>query len=264
MNHPIYNLLQPIMAEAGRIMRSAHDHDVSSSVLVKPGDANFVTAYDFQVQEFLIERISAALPDAVFIAEEKTNDSAVLSGAHCFIIDPIDGTTNFIHNFRHSCISVAMLSFGEVVFGAVYDPYQDELFCAARGAGAFMNGQPIHVSDYTMDHALVSFGTCPYYKDAYADSTFRLCKELFLRCGDVRRSGSAALDLAYIAAGRCDIFYECLLSPWDIAAGSLLIAEAGGVVTDMNGDPLHFDTPSPVLAANPKVYPELLAIVKSL
>jgi myo-inositol-1(or 4)-monophosphatase len=264
MNNDIYHLLQPILDEAGRIMRSAHNHDVSSSVLVKPGDANFVTAYDFQVQEFLIAKITEAIPDAVFIAEEQTNDPAVLAGAHCFIIDPIDGTTNFIHNYRHSCISVAMLSFGEVVFGAVYDPYLDELFCAAKGEGAYLNGHPIHVSDCTMDRALVSFGTCPYYKDTLAEPSFRLCKELFLRCSDVRRAGSAALDLAYVAAGRCDIFFEFLLSPWDIAAGYLLIAEAGGIITDMNGAPIHFDAPSPVLAATPTIHPDLLALVKSL
>ncbi len=264
MNEPILDFLQPLLLEAGRIMRQAHDHDVSSSVLVKPGDANFVTAYDFQVQEFLMSRISAALPDAVFIAEEKANDPAVLAENHCFIIDPIDGTTNFIHNFRHSCISVAMLTRGEVVFGAVYDPYQNELFHAVKGGGAFLNGHPIHVSDRPMSRGLVAFGSCPYYKDTLAEPTFRLCKELFLRCSDVRRSGSAALDLAYVAAGRCDIFFEFLLSPWDIAAGYLLITEAGGVIADMNGAPIHFDAPSPVLAATPAIHPDLLALVKSL
>lgn len=258
----ILETLQPIIRQAGVIMRSAHDHTGISSVIEKSGTANFVTDFDYRVQEYLINKISAAFPGAMFIAEEKANDPAVLATEYCFIIDPIDGTSNFIHNFHHSAISVALFSHGEAKFGAVYDPYMDEFFHAVKGGGAFVNNEPMHVSDFPLSTAIVSVGTCPYYKDKYTEPTFRFCSELFLKCSDVRRGGSAALDLAYLAAGRCDAFFEMLLSPWDVAAGFLLIEEAGGVISDMQGNPLRFDVPSSVLASNPVVYPELVALAQ--
>ena len=125
-----------IMKNAGEIMLSAHS--IEQSVSSKEGSANFVTIFDVKVQEYLMSEIKKTIPDALFIAEEKKNDPSVLSGEHCFIIDPIDGTTNFIHDYRHSCISLAMFSKGEAVFGAVYDPYMNELFSAEKGMGAFL------------------------------------------------------------------------------------------------------------------------------
>ena len=259
----ISELLIPLILEAGKQMKSAHDVESASDVTVKPGTANFVTVYDVQIQNFLMREIKKAIPDAFFIAEEKENDASALGHTHCFIIDPIDGTTNFIHDYRHSCISLALFSLGQPVFGAVYNPYQNELFHAEKDKGAHLNGQPMHVSDRPMHLAITAYGTSPYYKDRYADPTFDLCKRLFLAGADVRRCGSAALDLAYLAAGRNDAFFECILSPWDIAAGQLLITEAGGVITDMKGDPIDFSSPSPVIAANPVCYPSLLEIARN-
>ena len=252
--------LFPLIRKAGAMMLQAHN--VDNDVTEKAGTANFVTVHDVRIQEFLMNGIKERFPDACFIAEEKENDPSVLAGAHCFIIDPIDGTTNFIHDFRHSCVSVAMFSQGEAVFGAVYNPYMDELFYAEKGKGAYLNGQPIHVSDRPMELALAAYGTTPYYKEEFTEKTFTLCKKIFLSCADLRRVGAAALDLAYVAAGRVDLFFECRISPWDAAAGYLLIKEAGGVISDMEGNPYSFDAPCPVLAANPTVYPALLEIVK--
>lgn len=259
---PLYENLLDLMREAGKIMLSAHDIDNDENVTAKPGSANFVTVFDVRVQDFLMNGIKKLVPDAVFIAEEKENDPAVLAAEHCFIIDPIDGTTNFICDYRHSAISLALFSKGVAVFGAVLDPYLGDLFTAELGKGAFCNGKPIHVSTRPLDRALAAFGTAPYDKEFFADKTFALCKKLLLACGDLRRGGSAALDLAYVAAGRIDVFFEYRLSPWDVAAGSLLITEAGGVISDMNGTPLNFATPSPVLAASKTVYGQALQIVK--
>ena len=256
--------ITPLIRQAGKMMLDARNVESSENITVKPGDANFVTVYDVAIQEFLIKEIQKQIPEADFIAEEQKNDSSILSHQYCFLIDPIDGTTNFISDYHHSAISVAMFSYGTPVFGAVYDPYQNELFLAEQGKGAYLNGTPIHTSKRPLELALVAFGTAPYYKKQCGEKTFQLLKELFLCCSDVRRCGSAALDLAYLAAGRNDIFFECILSPWDIAAGALLITEAGGVISDMNGNPIDYANPTPVIAANAQIYPTLLQKVQKI
>ena len=259
------DILLPLIRQAGEIMLSAHDIEADGNVSDKMGDAaNMVTVFDVAVQNFLINEITKAIPDAYFIAEEKENDPSVLQREHCFVIDPIDGTANFIHNYRHSCISLAMFSKGETVFAAVYDPYQDEMFSATKGGGAFLNGKKMNVVNRDITRSIVAFGTSPYYKDTLGERTFKISQTLFYHCSDLRRCGAAALDLAYIAAGRNDIFFECLLSPWDIAAGYLLICEAGGIMTRLDGTPIDFSAPSPVLAATPAVYEDVLALVKDI
>lgn len=259
---PLYEALLDLMRDAGKIMLSAHDVDNGENVAAKPGSANFVTVFDVRVQELLMNGIKKLLPNATFIAEEKDNDASALQAEYCFVIDPIDGTTNFICDYHHSAISLALFAKGVAIFAAVYDPYLDEMFTAERGKGAYCNQKPIRASSRPLDRSLVTLGTTPYDKELFADKTFALCKKLFLACADLRRGGSAALDLAYIAAGRIDIFFELLLSPWDFAAGALLITEAGGVISDMNGSPLDFASPSPVLAASKTVYRQALTLVK--
>ncbi len=249
--------LPSLLIEAGKIMISAHDAE--GDVQVKPGTANFVTAYDVAVQTFLVTEIGKRIPEAVFLAEEQENDMSVLQGECCFVIDPIDGTTNFIHDYRFSAISLAMLCRGRAVFGAVYNPYSGEMFTAEAGKGAWLNGKPIHVSEREAEQAAVAFGTSPYYKDELAQKTFSLAHTLFLCMGDLRRGGSAALDLAYLAAGRVDAFFEWRLSPWDFAAGMLLVSEAGGVVTDHTGAPPDLSAVHSVFAGNAKTHPILLA-----
>jgi len=257
-------ILTELMRAAGRIMLSAHLEEDNSdgAVSEKTGSANFVTKYDVAVQEFLMEEIKKAIPNATFIAEEKENDPSVLSGEACFVIDPIDGTKNFINDYRHSCISLAVISRGETVFGAVYDPYQNEMFTAEKGKGARLNGRPMKVSDRSLELGIAAYGTSPYYKDTLTDKTFGFARDVFLAASDIRRCGSAALDLAYLAAGRNDIFFEFILSPWDIAAGSLLVTEAGGVITDINGDTIDLSHPSSVFAANKTIYPDLIKMAE--
>lgn len=259
----IDKLLIPLIKKGGDMMLTAHDVESHGEVSEKAGDAaNMVTVYDVAIQNFLMGEILKLFPTACFIAEEKDNDPAVLESEYCFIIDPIDGTANFVHDYRHSCVSLALLSYGKPYFAAIYDPFMGEMFSALQGQGAYLNGRPMHVSDRGMKHSVVAFGTSPYYKETLSEPTLRLCYELLHKCSDLRRCGSAALDLAYLAAGRNDIFFELRLSPWDIAAGALLISEAGGIISDTKGRAIDFSAPTPVIAANPVVYEEFLDVVK--
>ena len=253
--------ITPIILEAGQIMLSAHA-DEARDVSEKGSAANFVTVYDVKIQEFLISEIKKAIPSAYFVAEEKESDESALDHEYCFIIDPIDGTANFVHDLHTSAISVGVYSYRKPLFGAIYNPYQNELFTAESGKGAYMNGSCIKVSERPLDHAIVNFGTSPYYKDTLADRSFELAKRFFLNCSDIRRCGSAAIALANIASGRTDIFFEAILSPWDIAAGAILVEEAGGVITDMEGRPIDFSRPSPVLASNCRLADKALEMVK--
>lgn len=214
----------------------------------KQGQANFVTKYDVSVEAYLRERLLQIVPDAVFIGEESDVQSDA-GAKHAFIVDPIDGTTNFIKDYHASAISIALLDEGRVMIGVVYNPYLDEMFWAERGKGAYCNGERIHVSDQPLENGLVLFGSSPYYKELWKPS-FERAYAYFEKALDIRRSGSAALDLCSIAAGRAEVYFELRLSPWDYAAGSLLVEEAGGVITDIDGNSIRFDRPSSILAQN--------------
>jgi len=255
----INNILKCIK-KAGEIILSANYHE-DNNLHSKSGTANFVTEYDLKVQDFLYKSLVEVIPDVNFIGEESdTNDINKLKQGFSFIIDPIDGTTNFIHNYRYSSISVALLKDGEIIFGAVYNPYTDELFHAEKNKGSYLNNQLIKTGSRGLHDGLVCFGTSPYYRNL-ADQTFDLLKRLFLNARDIRRSGSAALDLCYIACGRCDVFFEMILSPWDYAAGSLIISEAGGIITSMSGEPVTLDVSSSVIAANKSAYDDFMNLI---
>ena len=258
MNNNISSLIM-LIKEAGKIMLSVNGVD---EVTEKCGTANFVTEYDVKIQGFLIDGIKRIYPEAEFFSEEKENDAAVLDKEFCFIIDPIDGTTNFIHDLHLSAISVAMFSYGKPAIGIIYNPYTNELFYAEKGKGAFCNCKKISVSSRGMSDSVVAFGTSPYTKIQNGEKTMQMATEILFKCADLRRCGSATIDLSGIASGRYDLFFEIQLSPWDYAAGMLLIKEAGGIITDMKGDELKFDKPTPVIAGNPRAYAELLEIVK--
>ena len=256
--------LNALVREAGAIMLEARDLEHASDMITeKPGAANFVTSYDVRVQNFLIDGLSSLFPDAYFFAEEKENDPAQALEGLSFLIDPIDGTTNFIHHMGVSAVSVALFDKGEAAYGAVYDPYRDELFYAVRGQGAFLNGTPIRVSDRDLSHALVSVGTSPYNRGESREKTFLRMHAVFMQVADLRRGGSAALDVCYVAAGRTDAYFEEELSPWDYAAGSLILREAGGRFTDFRNRVPAFGTKSPVLCSNVKIHEAVLLIINS-
>lgn len=214
----------------------------------KAGKANFVTKYDKKVQEKLQEKLMVILPEAVFVGEEEDIHASIKEGL-AFIVDPIDGTTNFIKDYRVSAISVGVTKDDEPYMGVVYNPYLDEMFTAVAGQGACLNGKPIHVSNEPLENGIVIFGTAPYYEEL-AKKSFEMAYEYFKQALDIRRSGSAALDLCNIAAGRAELFFELRLCPWDYAAGGLIVTEAGGVVTQMDGKPLDLAAPCGVLATN--------------
>lgn len=245
------------------IIRSAGEKMLSYDrfeVYQKEGHANFVTQADMEVQAFLLDKLHEAVPEAAFFAEEKENEA--MTEKLTFVIDPIDGTTNFMRGRRCSSISVALLKDRQPVLGAVLNPYAKELFHAEKGKGAFLNRKPIHVSNQGFSNALVSIGTSPYDAEL-AKKTMRAAEQFLLAAGDLRRTGSAAIDLCDVACARSDIFWEMKLSPWDFAAGALLVAEAGGRIGCPGRGPLHFGQRTPVLAANPLCFAQAEALLLS-
>ncbi len=238
---------------------------VQDGLLSKSGDQNYATEYDVKTQARLIRELGEVVPDASFLAEEDDGEghNAESGRGRLFVIDPIDGTTNFMHDLKHSAVSVALLDGGKTVFGCVYNPYLDECFFAEAKKGAFLRigdkTERISVSSRGLDDALVAFGTTPYEKN-YAKETFERVMKLFSRCRDVRREGSAALDMCYVAAGRYDVYFELALSPWDFAAGALILAEAGGILTDLDGNAIGEPKKTSVLAANRIAHGEALNV----
>ena len=242
--------------EAGKIILSAHNQE--SAVTAKEGKKNFVTKYDVAVQDFLFNELGKSFPEAEFVGEEGENNIA--SKALRFIIDPIDGTTNFMQDFRCSCISVALCEGNEVIAGVVYNPYTDEIFSAEKGRGAYLNNNKITVSDRLLSDGLALFGTSPYHPEN-TDATFALLRKVFDFSRDIRRSGSAAYDICTVACGRCEVFFEKGLQPWDIAAGTLILKEAGGKALNYEGGEIDFSKPADVVFANPKAYDEFITLL---
>ena len=227
-----------------------------AAVTQKDGSANYVTERDTAVEAFLKKELLTLCPQAEFFGEESGGKNACVS----FVVDPIDGTTNFIHGSNRSAVSVALQVCGKAVLGAVYNPYADELFYAEKGKGATLNGKPIHVSDRRGEQAVIGVGSSPYDKAVTGEKTLRLIHDVFFTAGDIRRSGSAALEICDTAAGRLEGYYEMTLQPWDHAAAGLILTEAGGVISDMEGRPLQSARKTSVLAANEAMYPTLLEI----
>lgn len=250
------NIIIETVKKAGEIILSAHNQE--SAVTAKEGKKNFVTKYDVAVQDFLFAELGKAFPEAEFVGEESENDFE--SKALRFIIDPIDGTTNFMQDFRCSCISVALCMENEVIAGVVYNPYTNEIFSAEKGKGAYLNGKEISVSDRLLSDGLALFGTSPYHPEN-TDETFVLLRKVFDFSRDIRRSGSAAYDVCTVACGRCEVFFEKGLQPWDIAAGTLILKEAGGVALRYDGGEIDFSKPNDVVFANPKAYEEFVTLL---
>ena len=243
--------------EAGELLA---DPAAVRSIRAK-SETDYVTNVDLAVQEFLRERLAALAPDVQFMGEEQDNSALDLTRP-CWILDPVDGTTNLIHQFQHSAISLALAEGGQIVFGVVYNPYTEECFTARRGGGALRNGVPIHVSDVSrLGDSLLSTGTVPGRREL-ADAAFRQMRALYDRCQDVRRTGCASLDLCWVACGRLDGYVELSLQPWDYAAGMRIAAEAGGKVTTLDGSPLSLREGGPLLASNGRLHSALQAILK--
>ena len=226
----------------------------------KTGHRDVVTEYDRRVQELLTERLSAAVPGAVFFCEENEQQGD-LQAEHVFVIDPIDGTMNFVRGFHHSAISVAYMRSGVIRAASVYNPYAEECFSALAGEGAWCNGRPLCAGELPLRESVVCCGTAPY-SPQLADSTFDLIKKAFLASLDIRREGSAALDMCSAAAGRAGVYFEPTVSLWDIAAGLLLVQEAGGVCCRLDGSPIPLDgSKTSILAGGKQAVAEFLKLV---
>ena len=221
------------------------------------GIADYVTQVDITVQNFLKEELFILVPDIRFLGEETglQNMNADSFG----ILDPVDRTTNLMHDYQHSVVSLALCQQDEIVMGIVYDPFREDIFYAMKGKGSFLNGQPIHVSNVgKLSDTMIGMGTA---KRELADENFARLRRVFGQCQDIRRIGSAALELAYTACGRQGGYFEIYLNPWDYAAGMLLIQEAGGKVTDFMGGDLNPRKGGSVVGTNGYIHTELLQLL---
>ena len=230
-----------IAKNAGNILTQAS----GSRVMEKSGHANFCTETDEKIQAFLIEELEKVFPEASFLGEEDGQDEFTekMKHGYTFVIDPIDGTSNFIYGYRPSVISIALLQEGRPYIGVVYNPFDGEVFSAVSGQGAYMNGERIMSSESPLSESLAVFGTAPYYEEL-RDQTFTYVKGLMPLCVDVRRSGTAAWDMCCVAIGRCSLYFEMRIQLWDYAAAALIAKEAGCTITDTEGKELSYSGPT--------------------
>ena len=232
----------PIVKEAaGLMVRSGFD------VMEKGSLVNLVTSSDIAVQRFLVERLSVLIPGCGFLCEEE--DLSDIGHSDVWIIDPIDGTANYARGEANCCISVALVHDGVPVAAVVYSPWRDELYSAEKGKGAWCNGRPIHVSVRPFEDGILFSALCTYHKE-FARACSDIIYELYMECNDIRRHGSAAMELCQTAAGFADLYFEIRLMPWDFAAAALIILEAGGCILGFDGKFPSLYSPCPIIAAN--------------
>lgn len=257
--HPMLNTaIKAARRGAAVINRAAFDVDRITVTEKKHND--FVTDIDQAVEQAIIETLLKAYPDHAILAEE-SGASANLNdeSEYAWIIDPIDGTTNFMHGYPQYCVSIALSQRGVITQAVVYDPVRNDLFTATKGGGAYLNDKRVRVTKHDrISNALISAGHA--YGPKAIDEYLKMYAVMAEKCQAVRTAGAAALDMANVAAGRSDGFFEKGLKPWDIAAGSLLITEAGGIVGEFNGesDYLH---KGDIIAASPKVFAQMVSLL---
>lgn len=245
----------------------------AQNITVK-GDANFVTKVDMNIESAMKKHLGNLYPEIQFMGEEEDNSDVDFSKPF-WILDPVDGTSNLIHDYRNSSMSLALAIDQEVVLGFIYHFYTREIFFAVKGSGAYSAflekeplsksiemKKPLHVSSITeLSRSLATIGTSPYDKATLGEENMKTIKTIFFHCEDIRRTGSAAIDLANIAAGRTDIFLERNLKPWDFAAGIIIIEEAGGVISTYDGKKIDITKPSDILAGNPIIHNQIKQLI---
>lgn len=232
-----------IVREASKLMTA----DIT--IEQKGNDSNLVTSADVNVQHYLEEYLPKLIPGSTFLGEEEGEQ--VQESEYIWVVDPIDGTSNFIRGLGASAISVGLVKAGEPYMGVIYLPYRDEMYWAERGQGAFLNGRLIHVSDRDFKHSHFCTAASLYNKDL-AKPCFNIMQKVYFQNDDFRRFGAAAVELAYLAAGRVELYFEMRLFPWDMAAGQVIIEEAGGFVEYLHEDRLPLDRPAGIIVANSK------------
>lgn len=255
--HPMLNMAVKAARAAGAIINRAA-LDVEAVRISQKQVNDFVTEVDHASEQAVIETLLTAYPGHGIWAEESGREHGNPNSDHIWVIDPLDGTTNFIHGFPVYCVSIALMVKGRVEQAVIYDPTRNDLFTATRGRGAFLNDRRIRVSKRTqMKECLISTGF-PFRPGDNFNNYLRMMADVMKKTAGLRRPGAAALDLAYVAAGFTDGFFETGLSPWDVAAGSLLVTEAGGLIGNFTGEP-DFIEQKECVAGNPKVYGQLVA-----
>jgi myo-inositol-1(or 4)-monophosphatase len=246
--------------EAGRRMLEGlgSTHDVT-----RKGEVDLVTEVDLALGKMITEQISGRFPEHSVVSEERWDGQTATLADYVWLVDPLDGTTNYVHGYPMFCVSMALVHQGDVLLGCTYDPLRSELFYAERGGGATLNGAAISVSGV---ERLISSLLCtgfPYERGAVADKNVARLGKLIHRMQGIRRSGSLALDLAYVAAGRLDGHWESSVKPWDIGAGGLMVTEAGGRISGVRGESWSpFETE--IVATNGRIHDELLAVLREV
>lgn len=258
LNHPMINIAVKAARRAGRIINQAADNLDALTVQHKTLN-DLVSEVDRASEAAIIETIHAAYPDHAILAEES---GATGESDYVWIIDPLDGTTNFLHGFPQYAVSIGVTHKGVLTHGVIFDPTRNDLYTASRGRGAFLNDRRMRVSKRTkLIDGLIGTGF-PFREFAHANAYVGMMKELMSKTAGIRRPGAAALDLAAVAAGRFDGFWEIGLQPWDMAAGALMILEAGGLVGDLQGND-DFMERGNIVAGNPKLFVQLLQVIDS-
>ena len=256
--HPMVNVAVKAARAAGAIINRAA-LDVEAVRISQKQVNDFVTEVDHASEKIIIETLLTAYPGHGIRAEESGSEHGAKDSEYVWIIDPLDGTTNFIHGFPVYCVSIALAVRGKIEQAVIYDPGRNDLFTATKGRGAFLNDRRLRVSKrIRLTDCLISTGF-PFRPGDNFPNYLAMLGELMPKCAGLRRPGSAALDLAYVAAGFTDGFFETGLQPWDIAAGSLLVTEAGGLVGNLTGE-ADFLEHKECLAGNPRVYGQLVAM----
>ena len=254
--HPTLNIAVKAARRAGGVINRA-SRDVEQIKVSAKRDKDFVTEVDKAAEEAILGVLKEAYPDHAILAEES---GASGDSDYVWIIDPLDGTTNFIHGFPQYAVSIAQTHKGVLQHAVVYDPTRNELFTASKGAGAYLNDRRIRVSKRVkLNEVLIGTGF-PFRYFEHVDAYLGIFRDMMHKTAGVRRPGAAALDLAWVAAGRIDGFWELGLSPWDMAGGALLITEAGGLVGDLSGEQNYLETGN-IVGGNPKVFSQLLQII---
>lgn len=247
-NYELLKKIKQIVNNCGKIMLDVQKKYLE--VQKKEGNNNIVTFYDKYIQSILKEKLTELIPNSIFFGEE--NDDYIRNfekDKYVFIVDPIDGTTNFSRELKMSAISIALLKNEQPILAVCYNPYMQELYTAIKGSGAFLNDERIHVSNKKLQDGILLAGCAPYYNELRKKS-LDILNKLSLIASDYRRYGSAVIELCNIASGKAEVYFELKLMSWDYAAASLIIQEAGGKITTISGEKIQYKNPTSIIASN--------------